>query len=380
MSPINLNAGTLHPTPETVRRAAETLRRQLAELPSDFMWRTGPARLGESRQALANYLRGDPRRLLLLPNVTFAMNLAVGSLDLPAGSEILTTDQEYGAMLLLLRRHARHHGWTVREAPLNVETEDPLDHVRAIESEIGPTTRALFFSHVTSPTGLVLPADVIVQRARQRGLVCIVDGAHAPGMIDVNLDALDADFYGANCHKWIMAPAGAAFLHVADRFRDRLIPLIATWGLDFDPAKRDLPHPMAGGTHWHFLHEFHGTSDRVPQMLIPEALRFRESLGGDDAIRACFRELTGHARRAIESVGLHCVTPTNPALSGAMIAFELPASVDPEVWRERIWHEHGIECPATRSGGRTWLRVSCCVFNRDEDIDRLAAAVSKLLA
>jgi isopenicillin-N epimerase len=137
---------------------------------------------------------------------------------------------------------------------------------------------------------------------------------------------------------------------------------------------------MAGGTHWHFLHEFHGTSDRTPQMVIPEVLNFRRSLGGDDAIRDHFRKLTASARRAIESVGLRCVTPTNPALFGAMIAFELPASVDPELWRERIWHEHGIECPATRSGGRTWLRVSCSVFNRAEDIDRLAVAVSKLLA
>lgn len=380
MTPINLNAGTLHPTPLPVLQAAESLRRRMATRPSDFMWREGPARLEASRRALAGYLRADPGRLLLLPNVTFAMNLAVSSLELPAGSEILATDQEYGAMRLLLRRHAERRGWTIREVPLPIESEDPLDHVRAVERAISTTTAALFFSHVTSPTGLVLPSGPIVRLARERGLVCIVDGAHAPGMIEVQLDALDADFYGANCHKWIMAPAEAAFLHVAERVRDRLVPLVASWGLDHDPSRRDLPHPMAGGSHWQFLHEFHGTTDRTPQMVIPEVLEFRRSLGGEEAIRARHRELTTHARRALESAGLRCVTPRNPQLFGAMLAAELPAGLDPEAWRERIWREHAIECPATRSSGRTWLRVSCSVFNNESEINRLVDAATAMLA
>lgn len=379
MPAINLNAGTLHPTPDPVFDAVESLRRRQATQPSDFLWREGPARLAASRQALADFLGGDPRRLLLLPNVTFAMNLAVAALDLPAGSEILTTDQEYGAMLLLLQRQAARRGWTVRQVPLPTEPEDPRDLLYAIESSIAPSTRALFFSHVTSPTGLVLPADAIARLARHRGLRCIIDGAHAPGMVEVNLRAIDTDFYGANCHKWMMAPAGAAFLHVADRCRDLLTPLVGSWGLDVEPDQRDTPHPMAGGTRWHFLHEFHGTSDRTPQMVFPAVLDFRRSLGGEDAIRARFRQLTDHARRAIEAAGLRCATPGNPALRGAMIAFALPANVDPEAWRERVWREHGIECPATRSGGKTWLRVSCSVFNTTADIDQLAHAVQAIL-
>src|SRR4051812_34180349 len=214
----NLNAGTLSPIARSVFDAVTDLRRRQAAAPSDFCWRQTPPLINRARASLAKYLHCREGDLLLLPNVTFAINIVTNSLKLPAGSEILTSDHEYGAMRMCWRRFAARHDVTVREIAMPYRAEDPQEIVDAFARAISPKTRVVFFSHCTTSTGLLLPAREITQavRARSDALV-IIDGAHAPGMIPLNLEKIGADFYGANCHKWIMAPAGSGFLHVAGR-------------------------------------------------------------------------------------------------------------------------------------------------------------------
>jgi isopenicillin-N epimerase len=377
---INLNAGTLYPTPGPVLDAVTALRREQAEQPSDFQWRRGPALINTARAALAGYLRCDARDLLLLPNVTYAINTVVTSLDLPAGSEVLWTDHEYGAMRYLWQRVGRERGWTWRELTLPFTSPHPDEHVAAFERAISDRTRVLFFCHATSPTGLVLPAESLCRLARERGLISVVDGAHAPGMVPVDLAAIDADFYAANCHKWVMAPAGAGFLHARRDRRFGLKPLVTSWGWEaVDPARDrvDLDADgVWGGSHWHRLHEFHGTADRTPQMALPAALAHRQTLGGDAAIRARCRELAMHCRRRLAELGLTCVTPAT--MTGAMSAFALtPEQAGPI--RERLWRDFGIEAPVTEAAGRHFLRVSTAVFVTPDDLDALAAALNTIL-
>ena len=351
---INLNAGTLSPTPAPVLAAVTRLRQMQSDQPTDFLARQTAPRLKRSRTALAKYLRVKPDDLLLLPNVTFAINLAVSSLKLPRGSEILMTDHEYGAMVYCWRRWAKVRGWKLRQFKLPYTTEDPGEIVAAVEKSIRPATRALFFSHVTSTTGLVLPVAELCRLARRRGIISVVDGAHAVGMVPVELNA---DFYGANCHKWLMAPLGCGFLHVRPKYKTMLQPLVTSWGW--------------AGKDWQFNLEFHGCNDRCPQMVLPEVMAFRKSLGGDAAIRNHARQLTEYARTRI---GLKPVTPRNPVLSGSMIAFELPAK-HPLVKKNTLWAKHGIECPVTRANKKHYLRVSAAWFNTKAEIDQLAKLV-----
>jgi len=350
---INLNAGTLSPTPKPVWNAVTRLRRMQAECPSDFLWRQTPRLLHRSRRALANYLHVTPDNLLLLPNVTFAMNLAITALDLPPGAEVLTTDHEYGAMMLCLRRRATERGWKLRSFKLPYTTEDPDEIVAAAKKAVRPSTRVLFFSHVTSTTGLVLPAAQLCRLVP----VTIVDGAHAAGMIPLNLSRIGADFYGGNCHKWLTAPLGCGFLHVASRFKKTLKPLVTSWGW--------------GGADWHYEMEFHGCTDRCPQMVLPEVLACRRRLGGEAALRRRSRALVEHARERLAVLGLTPVTPRNPALSGAIIAFELPPR-HPLARRNRLWEMYRIEAPVTGIPGRRFLRLSLAWFNTRAEIDRLA--------
>lgn len=373
---INLNAGTLSPTPYPVLDAVSALRREQASSPSDFVWRRAGPLLEEARWRLAAYIGCAPPDLLLLPNVTFAINILANSLQLPAGSEILTTYHEYGAMLHCWRRIAKRRGWSVRQIELPFRAEDPDEIVGAFDRGISDQTRVLFFSHATTSTGLVLPAKQICALARERGLLSVVDGAHAPGMVPVNLAEIGADFYGANCHKWMMCPAGAGFLHVRRDRRELIESQITSWGYDYDRSRPDESGPY-GGTHWQWDYEFHGTVDRCPQMVIPHALDFREDLGGDGAVAARVRDLSQYARGQLAGIGLTSVTPENPSMSGAIVAFEYPCD-DPVAVRERMWQEHGIECPVTIAAGRTFLRVSTAWFNTPGELDRLTDAVTAM--
>ena len=370
---VNLNAGTMSPTPKPVLEEVTRLRRLQAAGPSDFLWRQGPVLLEASRQRLAEYLSCRRDELLLLSNVTWGLNVVANSLDLPVGSEILTTDHEYGAMDLLWRRLSERRGWRVRRVVLPYRSERPDEIVRAFEAAFTRRTRVLFFSHVTSTTGLVLPAGRLCRLARRRGAVSVLDGAHAPGMVPVDLRKIGADFYAANCHKWMMAPATVGFLHARGSLRDRLQPPITSWGWGYQPRLAHVSTPW-GGTHWQQSHEFHGCEDRTPQMVLGATLDFRNLLGGDLVVAGRCRALATHARRRLAELGLTPATPENPELSGALVAgeFASPEQAPPDHW---LWNNHRIECPITRSDGRAFLRISAAWFVTTGEIDKLARAM-----
>ncbi len=204
----------------------------------------------------------------------------------------------------------------------------------------------------------------------------MVDGAHAVGMVGVNLTKIGADFYGANCHKWLMTPLGCGFLHVRPVLKSLLKPLITSWG--WGNLKRrtgKLGGRLGGG--WHFAFEFQGCMDRVPQMVLPEVMAFRQSLGGESAIANRVRELTRHARERLETIGLTIATPRNPELCGSMIAIEL-SSANPLQLRERLWRKHQLETSVTTADGKNFLRISTAWFTTRTEIDQLAAALKAI--
>ena len=374
---INLNAGTLSPTPVPVMEALGNMRRQQAAVPSDFLWRQMPPLLNRARKSLADYLKCPTSTLLLLPNVTHAINLAADSLRLDAGSEILTTDQEYGAMLLVWKRLAMERGWRIRTVAIPYASEDPAAILAALENAIAPETKVLFFSHVLSTTGTVLPAAELCAMARRRGLVSVVDGAHAAGMVPLDLTSIDADFYAANCHKWIMAPMGAGFLNMRADRKTGLRPPVVSWGWGYGANEREADSGC-GGTKWHHDLEFAGCTERCPQMVLPDVFEFRASLGTEAAIAQRVRDLSTFTREHFASLGFKCATPANPLLSGALTAFEFPP-VDPIPFRERLWNEHRIECPVTvDDSGRRSLRVSTAWFITRNEIEKLGTALKAL--
>lgn len=372
---INLNAGTLSPTPRPVMEATSRLREEMAINGTYFFWHQLPPLLETARARLGTFLNVGTERLLLLPNVTFAMNLAIAALPVGEGDEILTTDQCYGAMRLALEQKAKATGAAVRSVTLPAEPQSPEEIVEAIAAGIAARTRVLFFDHVTSPTGLVLPAVELCALAREHGLWSVVDGAHGPGLVDVDLTAMNADFYGANCHKWMMSAPGAGFLHASERGAERMTPLVVSWGSAYDP---DHHHADSGwgGSMWQRSFEYHGVTDRCPQATIPAALDLREEIG-EANIRARIAELTTYARSRLADAGVRCVSPRDPRMTAAMLCFEYEPTnpLADQPWRNAPWFERGIICPINRVGDRTVFRVSCAWFNTEEEIDALADVI-----
>ncbi|MCI0462564.1 MAG: aminotransferase class V-fold PLP-dependent enzyme [Gemmataceae bacterium] len=374
----NLNTGSFGPLPRPVFERVTRLRRRLAEEPMDFLVRQAPPLLWQARESLASLLGADPHRLIFTANVTAAVNLVAAALRLAAPGEVLLTDHEYGAMHWCWERAAQRQRLTLRTFPLPILTEDPAAIVEAACAAMTTRTRLVFFSHVLSPTGLVLPARELCAEARRRGILTLIDGAHGPAMVPLDLASLGCDFYGGNCHKWLLAPTGSGFLYVAPGHEDRLQPLQVSWGWKVDRARLH-ERDEFGSTPWLRLFEFEGTRDPCPWLAVPEAIRFQAGLGWE-RIRVRNGELVRHVRARVGAVaGLTPATPTNPALHGFLTAFRLPAYTDPPRLRQGLWEEHRIEVPIVERPEGPLIRVSTHFYNTEQEIDRLALVLEQLL-
>lgn len=377
-----LNTGSWGPVPTPVFDRATELRRILAAGPTNFFLRTLPPLLWDARERTAGFLGTVPQRLVFTSNVSAAINLVASGLRLNSPGEILMTDHEYGAMIWCWERAARRQGLSVRKFALPTMPNDPEEIVDACVAAMSPRTRVLFFSHVLSPTGMVLPAERLCAEARKRGILTVVDGAHAPAMVDLNLAKVNADFYGANLHKWLLAPTGAGFLALGPGQEDRLDPLHVSWGYhptqnpSADGAERDRDARDAFGStpRIRFL-EFEGSRDVIPWLVVPDAIAFQAKLGWP-AIRQRFAELSAYSRARIR---LPAATPSAPGLHGAMTAFELPAGTDAVELRKALWAAR-IEIPVVERPERLLLRVSHHWYTTEAEIDRVAEFVHHFFA
>lgn len=375
----NLNTGSFGPLPRTVFERVTKLRHRLAEEPMDFLLRALPDLLWTARARLAGALGTEPHRLIFTANVTASVNMVASGLTLAAPGEILLTDHEYGAMHWCWERAARRQGLTLRTFALPTLAEDPREIVEAAVRAMSARTRLFFFSHVLSPTGLVLPVRALCAEARRRGILTVVDGAHAPGMLPLELDAIGADFYGANCHKWLLAPTGSGFLVLGRGSEDRLQPLQVSWGGRPDRTRLD-ERDEFGSTPRLRSYEFEGTRDVCPWLAVPAALEMRAALGPEHIRRRNARLADRVRDRLGGHLGLAAAIPTNPALCGYLTTYRLPPGVAAPVWRRALWERWRLEVPLVERPDGLLLRVSTHYYNTEAEIDRLADAVASLLA
>src|SRR5579884_1523084 len=227
---IFLNHGSFGACPRPVFDVYQQWQRELERQPVAFIGRRKKELLAEARARLGEYVNADPGSLVYVPNATSGLNIVARSLALEPGDEILTTDHEYGALNMTWQRVCAKSGATYIQHPLPLPVGSPEDVVESFWSAVTPRTRVVFLSHVTSPTALILPVAEIVCRARAAGILTIIDGAHAPGHVPLDLTALGADVYAGNCHKWLCSAKGAGFLYVRPEHQDWVESLIVSWG------------------------------------------------------------------------------------------------------------------------------------------------------
>jgi isopenicillin-N epimerase len=274
---------------------------------------------------------------------------------------VLATDLEYGACDLAWEWVCRRAGARYVRAPISLPVGDPSEVVDALFAQATERTRVVYVSHVASTTGLVLPLKEIVARARALGLVTVVDGAHAPGQVPVDLTALGADFYSGNAHKCLSAPKGAGFLHVQPEHQERVDAGIVSWG-------------YSEGQTFSQRIEKQGTRDPAAWLTVPDAIRYQAERDWE-SVRERSRELTHEARRGLcDLLGTEPIAPES--MVAQMAAVRLPRSASD--LSERLFTRHRIEIPV---GGpeKDILRLSVAGYTTQEEVGRLLAALVREL-
>jgi isopenicillin-N epimerase len=345
---VYLNHGSFGACPRPVFDVYQEWQRRIEREPITLLARRLDEELSLVRTVLGAYLGARPDDLVLVPNATAGMNAVLRSLRLEPGDELLTTEHEYGAISLLLDFvSARTGARVVRRPGVNAE---------AIWGGASERTKALVVSHVTSPTALVLPVAELCALARDAGVLSVVDGAHGPGQISLDLEQLGADFYTGNCHKWLCSPKGAGFLHARPERQALLDPPIAGWGW------RESAFSLRNGPQ--------GTSDPSSYLTVPAAIEFAREHGDAPACRELLRE----ASRRLAAAGFEPFAVDQPL---QMACFGLPES-DPERVELRLLEEFRIEVPVRRWNGQILIRVSIGPYNAAGDVEALVVALQEL--
>ncbi len=373
-----LNHGSFGACPRVVLEAQERYRRQMEQEPVRFFTREREPLLDASRHALADFLHADPEDLVFVRNATEGVNCVLRSLAFQPGDELLVTDHNYNACRNVVDYVAQRTGARVVVARLPMPIESPDQAVEAILTAVSNRTRLALIDHITSSTALVLPIERIVQTLAERGVDTVVDGAHAPGMVPVNLNQIGAAYYAGNCHKWMCCPKGAGFLHVRRDRQAPIHPAVISHGYN-------TIRPERGRFHEEF--DWAGTGDPTPWLCLPEAIRFLASLFDDglDGLLRHNRELAIAGRRLLcESVGAE--PPCPEEMLGAIAAVLLWPDETVEVdalhthpLHDRLLDDYGIDVPVYHwpSPPHLWLRISAQAYNSLEQYRLLAAALPR---
>lgn len=368
---VFLNHGSFGACPRPVRAAQRAWQDEMERNPVEFLGRRSAALLRAAREDLARFVGAQATDLVFVPNATSGVNIVARSLALQAGDEVLATTLEYGACdatweFVCARQGAHYRRVAV---PLPLDDQACID---AMMAAVTPRTRLVFVSHVASTTALVLPVAALVAAAHARGLPVLVDGAHAPGQLDLDLQALGADFYTGNGHKWLCAPKGSGFLHVQPEFQEGLHAGVISWGYAEDSGGHSGFDAYLGHSTFERRLQWQGTRDLSAFLALRAAIDFhREHLTPARRL-ACHQQAVALMRE----LGTHFRQPTigSDAHFAQMAAIPVP-DCDPEALRRRLFEAHRIEVPVTRHAGRCFVRVSVQAYNTPAELDALARAL-----
>lgn len=364
---VFLNHGSFGACPREVFDAQQRWQLEMERNPVQFLGRRSAGLLREARERLGAFLGARADDLVFVPNATTGVNTVVQSLDLSAGDEVLTTDLEYGACDATWQRVCERVGATYRrvEIPLPYRHDEVVDRVMAAVTE---RTRVIFVSHITSTTALILPVSELCAAARARGILTLIDGAHAPGQIALDIDSVGADFYVGNCHKWMCAPKGVGFLHARPEHHATLDALVTSWGYAAGTGGHSGFDAYLGRTTLERRMQWQGTRDIAAWLTVPAAIDFQAR---HDWLAVRERSHALARRALVELTQRFRLTPIAQDEDWAqMVVIPVPMA-DADALRRRLFDESRIEVPVTTHRGQVFVRVAVQGYNTERDIAAL---------
>jgi isopenicillin-N epimerase len=365
---VFLNHGSFGACPKPVFEEYQRWQLELERQPIEFLGRRFNDLMREARRALAGYLGTQAGSLVCVTNATVGTNIVARSLKLEEGDEVLSTNHEYGAMdrtwrFACLKTGARY---TNHALPHPLESREQF--VESLWSAVNERTKVIFLSHITSPTALIFPVEDICRRARDVGILTVIDGAHAPGQVPFDLEQIGADFYAGNCHKWMNSPKGAGFLYARPEVQPLLEPLVISWGWESETP---------GDSPFIDHHEWQGTRDIAAFLSVPAAIEFMRAHDWDRVRAECHELARKFRQRVTELTGLLPLGPDSPDWYAQMVAVPLP-DCDVDALKNRLYDEYRIEIPISRWHGTPLTRASFQAYNTRQDVDRIVSALIDL--
>jgi isopenicillin-N epimerase len=364
-----LNHGSFGACPRPVFETYQDWQLRLERQPVEFIARKSPVLLAEARQRLAEYLGADAKDLVYVSNSTTAINIVARSLNLQPGDEILATDHEYPAMNQTWSYIAQKTGAHYIRRPIRLPFSTAEEFVEDYWAGVNTNTRVIFLSHIPFSLAVILPIKEICRRAREAGLISIVDGAHAPGQISLHMRDIGADIYFGACHKWLSAPKGSSFLFANPQAQEWVDPLIISRG--WDP--RQVPD---GATRFIEFLEYQGTRDLSAFLSVPAAIDFQAQHDWNAQQSRC-HALAASTRNRINAItGLDPICPEGPEWFKQLVSIRLP-EIDLTELSRRLIERYRVEVPMIQwPGSPNFVRVSFQAYNEQRDADALVEALA----
>lgn len=380
---VFLNHGSFGACPKPVLEFQTALRRDMERQPVKFFVRDVEPMLDNARNIFADFVGAQPDCIVFVPNVTHAINCVFNSMKFNEGDEIIITNHEYNACKNIAEFAAKKSGAKIVTATVPFPLESEEEVVESILSKITSKTRFVLLDHITSPTGLIFPVEKVVGELKKHGIPILIDGAHSPGMIELNLRKIGADFYAGNCHKWLCAPKGAGFLYVKKEWQDKIRPIAISHGANSTRTDRS-----------RYLIEFGwtGTDDPTPYLCVPVVIKYFENIipGGWRQIRKRNHSLALAAREIIcRALGIDYRLSPDECV-GSMVSFPIPDARDSEPPKSTpfldnlqcfLWEQHRIEVPIMywENYPHRLLRISAQLYNYLEQYKLLASALKQAI-
>ena len=363
-----LNHGSFGACPIPILENYQYWQKELEKEPVQFILKKAPIFLQTAKEAVAQFVGCDADDFFFTANPTIAINTIMRSMKLNPGDEILTTNHEYGAMDRTWNFYCEKSGakYIRQNISIPIQTKEKL--LEEFWSGYTTKTKIVFLNQISSATALIFPVKEIIQKAKSLGLITIIDGAHVPGHIDLNLTELDPDFYTGTLHKWMLAPKGSSFLYVRKELQKDIDPLIVGWG-----------YQSENPSHSQFLdyHQHQGTRDISAFLTAPAAIQFLDDHNWKEKSGIAKQLILENYQRFCTLLGTQPICPISSEFLGQMCSIPINTS-NPVGLKEMLYSEYKIEIPIMKIDHGTFIRISLNAYNNSNDLDTLFDALSSI--